>query len=484
MIPGSSFTNVPINVAGHSGAHRDRSYNTSTTMNFIVEQHKSGASQALMVPFPGSVPYQSIATVGDRGMLPNFQDRLYKISGTTLYSYDQAKNETVVGTIPGSGRCVMVNDQNFLIITTGTQWFQFDGILLTEFFAPAGFSQGSSVDILGGFFIYDMGSNAYGVSDFGDPDNIRSINANTIASKSGDLKRIYSFDENVYLMSEKNIETHYLRGTSNPPIVKTNGGTMTVGLKDTHSVANSQRFVYFRGSDGYVYRFSSTQSINITSGAAANAFEAYGEDTATGYVIDIQGGTFYIITFLQNNATWVFSERSGELSPGINDWFQLSSGSEMDRYIGDFYVKAFDRHLIAKKNSGDILELDLDVFTDDGDTVVRLREIPPIHGGLLDKTGEGRRIEASWFTIVGKKGVGLITGQGVDPRVYLEISTDGGESYSNQEHVDLGRLGESMIRVTWYFTASAYEMSVRLKFYDPIFASIHSASMGLKFIGD
>lgn len=480
----SSYTNVPINVVGQSGRHRDSSYSTAETMNFIVEQHKSGASQGLMVPFPGSVPYQTVSTTGDRGMLPNFKDRLYKISGTKLYKYDSAKTETLIGTIPGSGRCVMVNDQFFMIIATGSKWFQFDGTTFTEFFAPSGFTQGSSVDILGGFFVYDMGSNAYGVSDFGDPDSIQAINTNTIASKSGNLKRVFTFDENIYLMSEKNIETHYLRGTSNPPIIKTNGGTMNIGLKDTHSVANSHRFVYFRGSDGYVYRFSSTQAVNITSGAAANAFETYADDTATGYVINIQGGTFYIITFVNNNATWVFSERSGELSPGINDWFQISSGADMDRYIGDFYVKAFGRHLIAKKNSGDILELDLDVFTDDGGTTVRMREIPPIHGGLLDKTGEGRRIEASWFTLVGKKGVGLITGQGVDPRVYLQISIDGGESYTNQEHADLGRLGDSMLKVTWYFTESFYEATVRIKFYDPIFASIHSASMGLKFVGD
>lgn len=488
MIPGSSFTNVPINVAGPAGRHRDKSYNSAETMNFMLERHQSGSSQALLVAWPGSKPYQLVATSPDRGA-HFFNGLLYKISGNTLYQYDELKNETVIGTINGDERCVIVSDQNFMVITTPGFWFSFNKTSLTDipepsYFSSIGFSRGGTVDVIGGFFVFGCGSNNYAVSNFGDPTTLLEENTNLIASKSGDLKRVYFFDESLYLMSEKNIETHYLDGNSNPPVRKVQNGTMTVGVKDVHSVANSVRQMYWRGSNGYVYTLISTQANNITSGAAANAFETYAEDTAIAYVIDIQGAIYYVITFTENNDTWVYSESEGELTPGVNNWFQLSTGSEMDRYIGDFYVKAFDKHLVMKKKSGDILELDFDTFTDDGDTVVRMREIPPIHGGLLDKTGEGRRVEASWFTIKGKKGVGLITGQGVDPRIYLQISTDGGESFTNQEHVEIGRLGEAGFHVTWYFTESFYEATIRIVFYDPVFASIHSASMGLKMIGD
>ena len=477
----TSFTNTKINIVGPTGAHRDLSFNSSETMNFILEANPSGPN---LSPWPGSDNYLSITATTPRG-LHEFSGIGYKISDETLYSFlDDGSPAVDLGTIPGSGRCVMRDNGSVLIITTGIQWFQWDGVSLIEFFPPAGFTQGNSVDFLSKFAIYDLNDGNYGVSDFGDPDVVQSLNVAQAESSPDDLKRIYVFNENAYLMGNLTIETHYLDGTTNPPIRKANGGTMPIGLKDIHSVANSTNFVYFRGSDGYVYRFSSTQAVNITSGAAANAFETYADDTANGYVIKIQGGTYYVITFTANNATWVFSEKSGDLAPGVNDWFQISTGADMDRYIGDFYIKAFNKHLLEKKESGDIIQLDLDLFSDDREQIVRIRELPPIHGGLLSENGEGQRLEMSWLTIKGKKGVGLPSGVGVDPRVFFQISLDGGDSFTHDMQVHLGRTGESIRKLTWYFTASFYEATIRIKYFDPVFASLHSASIGIKFIGD
>lgn len=482
----TSFKNVPVNIVGPSAEHRDESYSAQVTMNFMPETHKTGATQALLAPWPGSKAFATIVGSNPRGM-HDFGGMSYKISDTTLYSVTGSGVETLIGTIDGIQRCVMRDDGTNLIITTGSKWYQYDGTTLTSFTPPTTntgltLTPGNSVDFLNGFAIYDVSDGKFYMSDFGDPDNFQNNNFATAESSPDDLKVVFVFNERAYLMGSKTIETWKI-STGNPPLKKIQNGTMPVGLKDIHSVASSNNFVYFRAAkSGLIYRFSSTQAINITSGFAANAFETFADDTVESYVIEIQGGTYYVSNFTANNVTWVFSERNHNLSPGIDDWFQLSTGAEQDQYTGAMYRKAFNKHLIEKKGSGDILELDLNTFTDDGEIIIRRRRTPPIHGGLLGK--EGARLEMSWFEVKMKKGVGLAAGQGVDPRVYFTASFDGSQSRSNEVEVEIGRTGQADLKIRWYKSASFYEADFEVIGYDPVFYSIHSASIGLKFMGE
>lgn len=481
----TSFQSVPVNIVGPSAEHRDSSFSSQVTMNYIPEAHATGASRSLLVPWPGSKGFSTITGSNPRGIW-DFGGVTYKISDTTLYSVTSLGVETSIGTIEGTGRCIMRNDSSNLIITTGSKWYQYDGTNLTEFFPPTlstglVVTAGNSVDFLNGFAIYDVSDGKFLMSDFGDPDIFQNNNFATAESSPDNLKRIWAFNERAYLMGSKSVETWDI-STGNPPLKKSQSGTMTPGLKDIHSVASSNDYTYYRGADGWIYRFSSTQAINITSGFAANAFETFADDTAEAYIIDIQGGTFYVINFTANNRTWVFSEKNHQLSPGVDDWFELSTGADKDIYIGAMYVKAFNKHLIEKRGTGDILELDINTFTDDGDTILRVRETPPIHGGLLGK--EGGRLEMSWLEVILKKGTGLASGQGSDPRLYFQGTFDGANSYSNEEEVEIGRTGDTMLKVRWYHSESFYEAAFRVTGYDPVFYSIHGASIGLKFVGD
>ncbi len=475
----STYNAVPLRLVGASGAHRDSSYSNQETMNYRIEAHGSGSHPALLTPWPGSKSFSTRSATKPRGIYA-WSGKVYKISDQTLYSYDSLGTETTIGTIAGTGRCVMADYRENLIIATGDKWYQLTGSTLTEFSSPDG-TQGNSVAFLSKYAIFDGSGQTYWVSDFGDPDSIQSNNFAEGESNGDDLQRIYAFKERVYMFGEKSIET-YTIGTGNPPLTKAVNGTMATGLSDIHTVANSINYVYFRATDGLVYRFSSNQPINITSGYLAQKFQSYNKGNAVAWTAEFDGVFYYVINFPDNNATWAFSEKAGELSPGVNDWIQLSSGSDKDRYIGEMYVRAFNKDLVEKKGSGDILELDYTTYTDDGDTVVRVRETAPIHGGLLGQ--EGARLEMSWITIVLKKGVGTASGDGVDPRLYIQGSFDGSNSYSNQDELEIGRTGESMIKVTWYHVESFYEAAFKITGYDPVFVSLHGASIGLKVVGD
>jgi hypothetical protein len=451
-------------------------------MNYMPEVNHTGGHQSVLNPWPGSKSFSTITGTSDRG-LHDFNGVTYKISDQTLYSVNSAGAEASRGTIAGNDRCIMSDDGVHLIITTGSKAYQYTGTTLTDITAnfTSGFGPGNSCARISNYMVYDTINGDYIVANFGDPDAFTAANNGESEKSHNDIKRVWDFDELLYLMGSKAIETYQFNGTTNPPVAKVRGGTMNVGLKDLHSVASTINFTYFRGSDGMVHRFSSTQPENITSGAMANVMEAYGDDTAVAYTISIQGGDYYVISFENNNQTFVLSEKNHALSPGVDDWFSLSTGADKDIYIGAMYIKSYNKHLISKRNSGDILELDLTVFTDDTDNVVRQRTLAPINGGLIGS--EGARLMMSWIEIVFKKGVGIASGQGSNPKAFIQLSFDGADSFTNEADVRLGMTGESRIRIRLNHTASFYDLVPRVTVYDPIFSSIQGASIGLKVIG-
>jgi hypothetical protein len=244
---------------------------------------------------------------------------------------------------------------------------------------------------------------------------------------------------------------------------------MNIGISSPYSAASSTDFVYFLGSDNSVYRFSATQPELITPTAISAIFQSYTTTTdARAYVVNIEGMSFYVINFPTAGKTWAYNEDG-------KAWFQLSTGADQDNYTGTSYAEAYGKKYIS--SGGNILELDIDTFTDNGETIIRERVTPPV------VSPNGNRIEMSSLTLLMETGTGLITGQGVDPKVMIQASYDGGKSWGDEDWVDIGRLGAGRVKVEWYNMASAYEILIRVRVSDPVFVSFHSASIMLREAG-
>jgi len=244
---------------------------------------------------------------------------------------------------------------------------------------------------------------------------------------------------------------------------------MNVGISSPYSVSSTTDFVYFLGSDQSVYRFSATQPELITPPAVAAVFQGFSTASdARSYVVNIEGMSFYIINFPTAGQTWAYNEDG-------NAWFQLSTNASQGNYIGTSYAEAYGKKFIA--SNGLVLELDCDTYTDNGETIIRERVSPAI----ISPTGG--RIEMSSFTLIMETGVGLITGQGVNPKAMFQASYDGGKSWGDEDWVDIGRMGQSRAKVVWYNMASAYEIMIRVRVSDPVFISFHGASIMLREAG-
>ena len=463
-----TFQTVAVQIVGQTYQHRSRPLSSQRTMNLIPEFNVTGKKESSMNCWPGSKPY-IVGTGSDRGYHV-FNNVLYKVSGASLYSENSDKTETLIGTIAGTNRCIFANDGFSMIITTGGTGYQYvdSTNTLTEI-TDTDFDNGNSVAFINSQMVFDGDGGRFQVANPGDPDNIEANNFATAESAPDDTIRVYTFSERLYLFGERTVETWYNSGTGNPPFDRVNGGTMQIGLAAVHSVTESPDFVYFLGSDKSVYRFSATQAQSISTIAISHEFESYDDvSDAIAFMVNIEGQYIYVIKFPTAGKCFAFNE-------GSNGWFELSTGASQGLYIGNSYAEAYGKKFIA--DNGNTLELDLDTYTDNGETIIRERVTAPLDGAAIGV--EGGRVTMSRFQVVMETGIGLITGQGETPQLMFQASFDGGKSWTNADTVMIGRLGESRVKVEWYHMASFYEVMFRIRMSDPVFISIHSAAIDI-----
>jgi hypothetical protein len=145
------------------------------------------------------------------------------------------------------------------------------------------------------------------------------------------------------------------------------------------------------------------------------------------------------------------------------------------------------KHLIGDYRNGNLYTYDLDVYTDNGQIVNRIRQAPHISQNL-------NRLFYKLLEIDMQFGVGLSGEQmymvndepyyeliqGSDPRVTLEISNDGGETWSNPIYAKMGKVGRYNTRARWQRLGSSRDRVFRVTISEPVRATLLSAYLDVE----
>lgn len=457
---------VPINIVGESYESRSRPLSSQKTLNLYPE--KNPDSEALHC-WAGAKLF-STGSGANRGV-HEWNSTLYAVNGTKLVKVASDGSQTELGDVAGSARCVFAGDGNYLYFVAGGNNYRTDGVTL---------EQGSDIDLespnsiafLNSFFFYDSGD--YWAASFpADGFNISALDKGQAESVYDELRRVYTFNQQVYMLSSKSIEPWYTTGGTEPPIARVEGGLSQVGIAGTHCVTHTKGAMYFLGNDRTIYRLNGYQPEQISKVAINNAIENYTTvSDCFAWAIKFQGQDFVIFTFPSEGATWGYSEL-------FNEWFELSSGNS--RYIANGFAYAYGKQLVSDYASGNIYELDIDTYTDNDETTIRERVLPTITGGPLG--GAGKRVICSRFEIILERGVGLPTGQGVEATVMVSVSQDGGRTFNDEQQISAGVLGAYSQKVEWYGFATGYEIVFKIRISDPINISIASGAADIELAG-
>ena len=470
-----TFQTVPVNVTGPSYQSRSKPLSSQKTQNWYQQFNEQGKDSYVLMPFPG-LKFTSNAEGKDRGF-HRMAEILYQVKGTSLYEIDSAGVHTLRGTIPGTGRAIIRDDGINMFIVADLKVWQYSTDTNTVIEVTDSNITGSkSVDFFNNQFIYTKDRFST-VSDVGNGASASGLNVIGEETLPDDLVRDYVFDEVIYRCGVRSIVGWYNSGVGSPPIEKLQGRIFTVGLAAINSIAETDEAFYWLGDDYAIYRASSGAKERLSTDAISNELQKYTDvSDAIGNVFTFEGQNFYSITFPTGNKTFVVNE-----SLGVNGWFEISSGVDAGKYQGTSIIEAYGKLFVADSDNGNIYNLDLSTYTNNLEELQRVRVTQSVNGDLL--RSKGKRVQMSELKLIMETGVGIIDGQGDNPRIMIEYSDDGGNSWNGGSWPRVGRLGEFTLQVEWFDLGSFYERIFRISTTDPVNYSLYSATIDLRLAG-
>jgi len=283
--------------------------------------------------------------------------------------------------------------------------------------------------------------------------------------------RVYTYDQVLYLFGTQTIESWWNSGLGNPPFDRIEGGVMEKGLGAVYSVANNDENIFFLGDNNQVYVLKGYNTDIVSSQFLVKEFDSYSVvDDAIGWCMTLKGQDFYVLTFPTANKTWVY--------PIGGQWFEWSSGVEGGRNRASAYAYAYNKHIVEDHSNGNLLELDFDSYTENGSTFIRQRETAPLYAGIYG--APGKRITMNSFQLFLEVGVGITTGQGSDPEIMLQVSDDGGKTFSTEIRGTIGKIGEYEHKVEWFALGSFENRVIRIRVSDPVYICILDAKADIE----
>ena len=469
------FQTIPMNITGPTYLSRSKPLSSQQTVNWYAQYSDQGKDPYVLLPFPG-LKLKGNETGIDRG-LHRMAEVLYQVKGTSLYEIDSSGAHTLRGTIPGTGRAIISDDGiNMFIVADLKVWqYSTDTSTVTEV-TDSNISGAKSVDFFNNQFIYTKDKFST-ISNVGDGSTANGLNIIGEETLPDDLVRDFVYDEVIYRCGVRSIVGWYNSGVGNPPIEKLQGRVFTVGLAAIYSIAETDEAFYWLGDDYAIYRASSGSKERISTDAISNEIQKYSDiSDAIGGTFTLEGQNFYYITFPTGGKTFVVSEALGS-----KGWFELSSGINGGVYQGQSIMPAYGKVFVADSVNGNVYTLELDEYQNNSEPLKRVRVTQSINSELLGV--KGKRVKMSCAKFIMETGVGLITGQGDNPRIMIEYSDDGGRSWNAGAWPRVGRLGEFTLQVEWDNLGVFYDRILRISTTDPVNYSLFSATIDLNTAG-
>lgn len=434
---------------------------------------------------PGSSVELTLPTSPIRGWVVA-KDILYVVAGSVLYSVDTGNTVTSRGTLSTSTGYVDLQDN-------GVQVLIVDGTYGYIYTIVAGSYYQAALNAAGSFGI---------ITDPNFPDGATTccfINTRFLVNKPNSLQEymscldgsglaydgtrwtdatfslpFYISKENhsdfliasdvlngaVVLWGQETIEFWQDVGSSPNPYSRINGATQTWGLAAVWSRAKLNNTLYFLGRSeqggvqvmalqGYVPTRVSTSDVENIIGEMADWTDA----VALTYLVD--GHPMYQLNFPSADRSFLFDSLT-------QFWSEIQTGVSLQaKHFARLGITYNRKYFVSDYTTGIIYELSNDVYTDNGTLIKRQATSRHLNA-------DGNQFTIDELILDMETGVGLITGQGSDPQIMLQISRDGGRTFGVEKWVTVGAIGDYMRRVIWRRLGNARDFVFQFTMTDPV----------------
>lgn len=443
------------------GSHHSRSDDSANLrcLNIYPEIEKEGAKERVVFyGTPGLINRVSAGVGANRGNGIVFDGNAYFVIGSQLIKISSGYTATVAGTLlTGSGRVVMAENGTNMMLVDGTYGYTYDGTSFAQI-TDADFPATGYVTEIDGYYVVPKNDDhKFYISE--DGTSWAAADFASANKKSDDLVACIQNHSYLWNFGTHTTEIWYYSGNADFPFAPASNSFMEWGLAARHSLQKFDNGLIWIGqterggfhvvkSTGHTPKVVSPQwlSDEISSYSIVSDAEAY---TYSG-----DGHEFYVLTFPSQNVTWVCDATTNY------EWHERGSYT-IGRHRSSGHVFFNSRNLVGDYNSGNIYELDIDTYTDDGTTIQRIKTLPVAF--KEDKLIIWNKVYFDFET-----GIGLTTGQGSDPKVVIRWSDDGTKTWSNDHERSLGKIGEYKSRVVIRRAGRSRERNFELLVSDPI----------------
>ena len=439
-----------------------------------------GLAQQVLFGTPG---IDQIATTGivnqsnrgsfTKGGIPYF------VNGTTLYRVDITialdKTETFavvsLGTVSGTNKVFMrSNDNQLMIVVPGGNGYIYDETAGTPFLQItdldfSAFGEILSLVSMDKFFIVSTDEKALIASGPNDGLSWNALDVTIADSDPNSIEALIEVNSQLYVVGSQVTSVYNNQGASvGFPFTQLKDYEFDKGCFAPQSiVALNQTFLMIGGGvdespavwqfSGNGYRKISTPAIDalmdsFTREEVSNAFSwAYGK-VGSGFV----GFTIANRTIVYDLATGLWHERK-------------SVKDEIDaRWRVNSMTTAYGDLLVADNIDGRIGILDNKILMEYGEEIRRVVSSPNFSDGL-----NSRRVSMIELTV--ESGVG--NSDRPDPVITMDISDDGGKTFTYQRARKIGKIGETTKRAIWYKNGRFSRFRIlRFRLSDPVKAVI------------
>lgn len=433
-------------------------------INCYYEFSKDGDKTSVsIIGTPGKELFVSFGDTPVRGMhVPQDSDYCYMVHRGTFYEVNNAGVKTSRGTLNTTSGMVSMDDNGTQVqIVDGTDgWIYNTSTLAFTEITDADYPANPITACFdsGRFINSFVSSGRFYGSDAYDGTSWSGTNFATAESQPDYLHRVFSLYGQVILFGTNTIEPWSNAGLPGFPYLRVGGASAEYGLAARWSLAR------FMGSAAFLARVRGGQSIvgmldgynvrRISTAEVDHVINGYASvDDATAFSYTLGGHPMYQLNFPTAGTSWLYD--------GLTDlWSELKSDG-LDRDRGEISVEFQNDLLISDYSTGDVYKLKSDVYTENGDTI--RMELTSRH-----LYNEGKLIPISSFQVDGEMGVGLVSGQGVDPVMMISFSVDGGRTFGSEVMVPMGSIGEYLNRARLTRLGSARDWVFRIAITDPV----------------
>lgn len=436
--------------------HSYRPQSPARLVNCFAEASpEQSKGPSLLLRAPGISTWTTIGAGPIRGM-HYMGGNLYVVSGDSCYKVDQSGVGTLMGSVPGSDVVSMADNGTQLVIVSETLGYVVTSSTFAQITDPD-FLPATSVAFIDSYVVFSrQDSGEFFWSALLDAEDYDALDFATAEGAPDNLLGLIVDHRQVFLAGEKSVELWYNAGTD-AVFERAPSGFLEIGCAAGKSLAKTDNSVFWLADDLTVRSLRGLTPVRVSQHGVEQAFRQYARDSlvrdAFAFTYTQAGHLFYVLTFPTAGATWVYDVTT-------NEWHERESYG-LGRWRVNACEEAFGKLMVGDYQSNRIGYLNLAAYDEWGGVQRMAWTYDSIYG-------ERRYAFHNRLEIAAKTGVGLVDGQGQLPKVMLEVSDDGGRTFSFHTEEDLGRMGEYQDRVVWHRLGMSADRVYRASVSDPV----------------